>query len=171
MPLAGPGRPGADAATRTTVEAARASASVASSPRATAATAPGSTPRQLYRLVDAVLESEAGRTYRWRDTSLIPRRVLPPQSLVVALSPLVDWYVTRALLNLRRRGFDLAIIEVDPVGFAVAERERQGELAWRTWLLERDVTRSRLAGAGVSITRWRPDEPIAAAIEHLEKSR
>ena len=132
---------------------------------------PGSTPRQLYRLVDAVLESEAGRTYRWRDTSLIPRRVLPPQSLVVALSPLVDWYVARALLNLRRRGFDLAIIEVDPIGFALDERERHGELAWRTWLLERDMTRSRLAAAGVSITRWRPNEPIAAVIENLEKRR
>ena len=35
MPLAGPERPGADAATRTTVEPARASASVARRPRAT----------------------------------------------------------------------------------------------------------------------------------------
>ena len=43
MPLAGPGRPGAAAATRTTVEAASASASVARRPRANVATAPGST--------------------------------------------------------------------------------------------------------------------------------
>ena len=79
--------------------------------------------------------------------------------------------MARALLNLRRRGFDLAIIEVDPIGFAVDDRERHGELAWRTWLLERDMTRRRLAAAGVSITRWRPNEPIAAAIENLEKRR
>lgn len=132
---------------------------------------PGSSARQLYRIVDALLQSEAARLYRWRDTSLIPRRVLPPQSLIVALSPLTDWRVRRALLDLRRRGFDLAVVEVDPTGFALAERERYGDLAWRTWLLDRDRARSRFAAAGIPIARWRPGEAIAAAIEELEARR
>ena len=44
--------------------------------------------RQQYRIVDAVLASESSRFYRPRDPRLIPRRILPPQSLVVALTPL-----------------------------------------------------------------------------------
>jgi uncharacterized protein (DUF58 family) len=132
---------------------------------------PGSSAHQLYQVIDALLDSETAKSYRWRNAALIPRRVLPPHSLVVALSPLIDWRVTRALLNLRRRGFDLVVIEVDPIQFTVGERRRFGELVWRTWLLDRDVTRSRFAAAGVPVTRWNPGEPITAAVETLERRR
>ena len=47
---------------------------------------PGSGLRQQYQIADALLESEVARTHRWRDMSLSPRRILPPQSLVVALT-------------------------------------------------------------------------------------
>ena len=132
---------------------------------------PGSSARQLYQVIDALLDSETAKTYRWRNAALIPRRVLPPHSLVVALTPLIDWRVTRALLNLRRRGFDLAVIEVEPIEFAAGERRRFGELVWRMWLLDRDATRSRFAAAGVPVARWNPHQPITAAVEALERRR
>jgi uncharacterized protein (DUF58 family) len=47
---------------------------------------PGSSAHQLYQLIDALLDSETAKSYRWRNAALIPRRVLPPHSLVVALS-------------------------------------------------------------------------------------
>src|SRR5262249_36979853 len=65
---------------------------------------PSTGARQQYRIVDAVLSSESARFHRWRDQGFIPRRVLPPQSLIVALTPLLDWRVNRALLDLRARG-------------------------------------------------------------------
>src|SRR5262249_58885848 len=88
---------------------------------------PSTGARQHYRIVDAVLSSESARLFRWRDPRLIPRRVLPPQSLIVGLTPLLDWRVIRALLNLRARGFDLALIEVDPRRFADHARTMYGD--------------------------------------------
>jgi uncharacterized protein (DUF58 family) len=132
---------------------------------------PGSGLRQQYRIADALLESEVARTDRWRDTSLIPRRVLPPQSLIVALTPLLDWRVTRALISLRRRGYQVAIVEVDPLPYLAGAEAAAGPLAWRTWLLERDAVRTRLAGAGIALASWGPDEPIAAPVEALAGAR
>jgi uncharacterized protein (DUF58 family) len=127
--------------------------------------------RQQYRIVDAVLASESSHFYRWRDPRLIPRRVLPPQSLVVALTPLLDWRVIRALLDLRGRGFDLAVIEVDPVALAAESRSRYGDDAWRAWLLARDATRARFRRAGCRVARWDREAPLTAVVEELAWTR
>jgi len=132
---------------------------------------PGSGLRQQYRIADALLESEVARTYRWHDTSLIPRRILPPQSLIVALTPRLDWRVTRALLNLRRRGYQVSIVEIDPLPYLADAKAAAGPIAWRTWLLERDAVRTRLAGAGVAVASWGPDEPVAVPVEALAAAR
>lgn len=132
---------------------------------------PGSGLRQQYRIADALLESEVARTHRWRDTSLIPRRILPPQSLIVALTPRLDWRVTRALLNLRRRGYQVAIVEVDPLPYLADAEALAGPMVWRTWLLERDAVRMQLAGAGIALASWGPDEPIAVPVEALAAAR
>ena len=132
---------------------------------------PGSGLRQQYRIADALLASELARTYRWRDTRLIPRRILPPQSLIVALTPRLDWRVTRALLNLRRRGYQVSILEIDPLPYLADAEAAAGPLAWRTWLLERDAVRTQLAGAGIALASWGPDEPIAAPVEALAAAR
>jgi uncharacterized protein (DUF58 family) len=132
---------------------------------------PGSGLRQQYQIADALLESELARTYRWRDTSLIPRRILPPQSLIVALTPRLDWRVTRALLNLRRRGYQVSIVEIDPLPYLADAESAAGPIAWRTWLLERGAVRSQLAGTGIALASWRADEPIAAPVEALAAAR
>jgi uncharacterized protein (DUF58 family) len=132
---------------------------------------PSTGARQQYRIVDAVLSSETARLYRWHDPRLIPRRVLPPQSLIVALTPLLDGRVNRALLNLRARGYDLVLIEVDPRPFAEAARPVYGEEAWRVWLLERELIRHRFLRAGIPVSRWSADAPLAAAVEELASKR
>lgn len=132
---------------------------------------PSTGARQQYRIVDAVLSSESVRLYRWHDPRLIPHRVLPPQSLIVGLTPLLDWRVNRALINLRARGYDLALIEVDPRRFAEPARSVYGEEAWRVWLLERELIRHRFLRAGIPVSRWSADAPLAAAIEDLASKR
>jgi uncharacterized protein (DUF58 family) len=132
---------------------------------------PGSGLRQQYRIADALLESEVARTHRWRDTSLIPRRILPPQSLIVALTPRLDWRVTRALLHLRRRGYEVSIVEIDPLPYLAGAEAAAGPIAWRTWLLERDAVRTQLAGAGIALASWGHDEPVAVPVEVLAAAR
>jgi uncharacterized protein (DUF58 family) len=132
---------------------------------------PSAGARQHYRIIDAVLSSESGRLFRWRDPRLIPRRVLPPQSLIVALTPLLDWRVNRALLNLRARGYDLALIEVDPLRFVEQAGAVHGDQVWRVWLLERELIRNRFRRAGVPVSRWNGYAPLAAAVEELASTR
>ena len=70
---------------------------------------------QLYRIVDSLLDTEIVLNYAWKDLDVIPRRTLPPKALVIALTPLLDERAAGALIDLRARGFDLAIVEISPV--------------------------------------------------------
>ena len=45
---------------------------------------------------------------------VIPRRTLPPGSMLIAFSPLLDERTLRALSDLSGRGHDVAVIEVAP---------------------------------------------------------
>ena len=78
---------------------------------------PGTGIVQLYRIVDALLDTQIVLSYYWKEIDVIPRRTLPPNALVIALSPLLDPRSVGALLDLRARGFDLAVIDVSPVPF------------------------------------------------------
>lgn len=128
---------------------------------------PGTGPVQLYRIVDSLLDTEVVLNYAWKDIDVIPRRTLPPRALVLALTPLLDDRATDALLDLRARGFDLAIVEISPLPFAEPGRGKTGELAWRLWTLSRDALRTRFERAGVPVAAWDERVPLAAAIEEV----
>jgi len=115
---------------------------------------------QLYRIIDALLGSEVVFSYAQKDVSFVPRRMLPPKALIIGISPLLDDRYINALLDLRARGFDLAVIEVSPEPFAQAGAGRSGELAYRLWLLQREAVRTRLRELGAPVARWRDDEPL-----------
>jgi uncharacterized protein (DUF58 family) len=131
---------------------------------------PGTGVTQLYRMVDALLDTEIVLNYAWKDIDVIPARTLPPKALVLALSPLLDERSVGAMLDLRARGFDLAIVEVSPVPFTdPAPGEVEG-LAYRVWKLRRDALRARYEEAGVAVAEW-ADLPFAAALEEVRSYR
>jgi uncharacterized protein (DUF58 family) len=132
---------------------------------------PGTGPVQLYRIVDAVLDTDVVLNYAWKDIEVIPRRVLPPQALVLALTPLLDDRATDALLDLKARGFDLAIVEISPIRFTEPGRGKTGELAWRLWTLRRDALRTQFERAGVPVSTWDEHSPLAAAMEEVRSFR
>jgi uncharacterized protein (DUF58 family) len=124
--------------------------------------------RQLYRIIDALLESEAVVSYAWKGVDVIPRRSLPPGALVIAVSPLVDQRSQTALLDLRRRGFDVAIIEVSPLAHVHHERrDTFAELALRLWRLRREALRARYREAGIAVTGWTPPAPLDAVVREV----
>src|SRR6185503_4210072 len=94
---------------------------------------------QLYRILDSLLDAEIFLSYAWKDIDLLPVRSLPPKALVIALSPLLDERAVRVLLDLRARGFDLAVIEISPVPFAPPGSDVLDQLAHRLWLLRREA--------------------------------
>ena len=122
---------------------------------------------QLYRIVDALLDTEVILNYAWKDIDVIPRRTLPPQALIIALTALLDDRAVGALLDLRSRGFDLAIVEVSPVPFAAPGDKPHERLAYRLWELKRDALRARYLQSGVPIAVWDDETPLAAALEEV----
>ncbi len=132
---------------------------------------PGMGVAQRYRIVDALLESEIVFNYAWKDVSIIPARMLPPQALVLAVSPLIDDRSVTALLDLRARGHDLAVIEISPVPFAEAGASELDQLAYRLWLLHREELRARYEALGVAVASWREDLPLDAALEGVREYR
>ena len=126
---------------------------------------------QLYRVLDSLLDAEIFLSYAWRELDLLPRRTLPSKGLVLALSPLLDERAVRALLDLRARGFDLAVIEISPVPFAPPGGRGLEDLAWRLWLLRREALRSRYRRLGVPVVEWRAGEPLEAALEEVRRFR
>jgi uncharacterized protein (DUF58 family) len=115
---------------------------------------PGMGITQRYRLIETMLETGVRPTYTWADVTRIPPRVLPPKALVVALTPLLDTRFVAALEDLRARRFDVAVVEVDPVPLVEAGTKGVEPLAYRLWILQREVLRARLEGLGIGIGRW-----------------
>jgi uncharacterized protein (DUF58 family) len=126
---------------------------------------------QLYRIVDSLLDTEIVLNYAWKDIDIIPRRTLPPKALVIGLSPLLDERAAGALLDLRARGFDLAVVEISPVPYVEAGRQAHEQLAYRIWHLKREALRGHYARAGVPVAVWNDDVPLAAALEEVRAFR
>jgi uncharacterized protein (DUF58 family) len=126
---------------------------------------------QLYRIVDAMLDTQIVLSYAWRDIATVPRRTLPPQALVLALTPLLDDRSETALLDLRGRGFDLVVIEISPLELLPAPRGEAGELADRLWRLRREAMRGRFERAGIPVAVWGDESSLAAALEEVSAYR
>lgn len=132
---------------------------------------PGSGVIQLYRIVDALLDTQIVLSYYWKEIDVIPRRTLPPSALVVAVSPLLDERSIGALLDLRARGFDLAVVEVSPVPFTRVPNDDVDRIAYDIWRLGREALRHRLHRAGVAVAEWRNGEPLPVALEEVAAFR
>jgi uncharacterized protein (DUF58 family) len=132
---------------------------------------PASGARQLYRIVDAMLDTQIILSHAWQDLVVVPRRTLPPQAVVLALTPLLDDRAATALLDLHARGFDLSVIEISPLAFVVPKRGEVQDIAHRLWQLRRDAVRGRFERAGVPVAIWNDDSSLAVAMEEVETFR
>ena len=131
---------------------------------------PGMGTTQRYRLIETMLETGVAPTYTWRDVNLIPARILPPASLVLGLTALLDQRFVVALEDLRARRFDVAVVEVDPVPLVEPGRSEAERLAYRLWLLEREVLRARLVALGIGVATW-GDAELDTALEEVRTYR
>jgi uncharacterized protein (DUF58 family) len=102
---------------------------------------------------------------------VIPVRALPPQALLIALTPLLDDRMVDALVNVRGRGADAVVVEISPEPFVKAGRSDVDRLAHRIWLLRRAAVRARFRQLGVPIVEWRAGEPLEPALEEVTSFR
>lgn len=132
---------------------------------------PGSGLRQLYRIVDALLDTRISLSYAWRDIHVLPARTLPPRALVLALSPLIDERTVGALLHLAGRGVDMAVLELPPERFLPDAPTATGRLARRMWSMERDVLRHRFERLGVPVSQWHEARSLAEVFHGVQAFR
>ncbi|HXJ78451.1 MAG TPA: DUF58 domain-containing protein [Candidatus Methylomirabilis sp.] len=134
---------------------------------------PGSGRPHFERLLSTLVQADVTFTYVAKDLDLVPPRVLPPQALVVALSPLLDDRFVVALRDLAGRGFDLIVLVVDPVPIVRSglSKSLRVDTACRLWALERRIQLADLATGGLRIVEWAPDEPIELALSRVSRYR
>jgi uncharacterized protein (DUF58 family) len=126
---------------------------------------------QLYRIVDALLETEIVFSFAWKGIDVLPARSLTPQALVIALSPLLDERSVRALIDLRGRGFDLVIVDISPLAFTARPQDPERRAAVRLWQLWREALRFRYESLGVAVAEWDGQRPLAEVIEEVRAFR
>lgn len=133
--------------------------------------APAASDVQRHRIAEALLETETVFSFVWQNIDVLPRRSLTPQALIIAVSPLLDDRSVHALLDLRRRGFDLVVIEISPLAFVDERDDPVARLALRLWRLWRETLRFRYEQSGVAVVEWDGSVPLAAAVEEVRTFR
>ena len=139
---------------------------------------PGLGRRQVYRIIDSMLASDAGWA-RGASFRRLPRAALPPGALVVVFSPLLDQRFVETLRDMRERGFTMLVVDVlnaEPPArprmpsrgglggsFSRASTDR---MARRIWRMEQEAIRFSLRELGVPVVHWDGvkslDLPLAA---------
>lgn len=131
---------------------------------------PGTGSHQLQRLTDALLDTGLYANAADRDLSMVPPRALPPRSLVVALSPLLDERFLAVLHELRRGGHDVAVIECVP-GPGPRPTTTAGRLAARLWAAEQAMVRDQLVAHRIVVGRWFPGQDLAPVLATMGQWR
>jgi uncharacterized protein (DUF58 family) len=114
--------------------------------------APGLGRRQVYRVIDSMLASDAawerGEAFR-----RLPRAALPPGALVVVFSPLLDQPFVEALRDMRERGFTMLVVDV--LNTEPPTRPRSTDrMARRIWQMEQEAIRFSLRELGIPVVHW-----------------
>jgi uncharacterized protein (DUF58 family) len=114
---------------------------------------PTSGDRQFYRIAEMMLAARYD-SFVTPDIGRIPRTALPPGTLVVVFSPLIDPRGLGAVTDLRQRGFPLIVVDTlrdEPPARPGSPNE---QLALRLWRLDRAATRAALRSLGVPVLDW-----------------
>jgi uncharacterized protein (DUF58 family) len=131
---------------------------------------PGMGEHQRYRLIDALLGTQALENFVWKGINVIPRGTLPPRALVLAVTPLEDDRAVAALFDLRNRGIDLAIVELGPDRVAVAGAD-VGDLGRRLWAVRREMVRDRYRRLGVPVVTWQDEGSLEQVMGEVQSFR
>ena len=114
--------------------------------------------RQVYKILDALLASDTSYA-RGTTFSRLPRAALPPGSLVVAFSPLLDARFVETLRDMRERGFSLVVVDV-LTAKPPARRLFADVAARRIWFMEQQAIRFSLRELGVPVLPWDGVTPL-----------
>jgi uncharacterized protein (DUF58 family) len=126
-------------------------------------TTPGYGKRQRERIMQDLALAETGAIQNF-DSLIIPHRILPANSQIILISPLLASDVP-LLISLRLSGYQVMVISPDPVTFearGLGDRESVN-LAARIARIEREVILRRLRAASIQVINWNTSLPFEQA--------
>ena len=127
---------------------------------------PGAGARHYYRIMELMVAGRGvgGPLTGAAGIARLPRAALPPGSLILVFTPLLDRRLVETLRDLRERGFPVLIVDVlnaEPTGSS----DSLSGLARRIWRMEQEAIRFSLRELGIPLVRWDGeqslDEPLA----------
>jgi uncharacterized protein (DUF58 family) len=128
---------------------------------------PAAGDRQFYRIAEMMLAARYD-SFVTPDVGRIPRTALPPGTLVVVFSPLLDPRGFGAISDLRQRGFPLIVVDTlrdePPPGSRADAR-----LALRLWRLDRTATRASLRALGIPVLQWSEGTELDSVLAPLRQ--
>lgn len=123
--------------------------------------------RQLYRIVDVLLEASALGTPKWQNVGRLPGQAIPPHALVIAVTPLADSFALSTITQVAAQGSRLVVVEVAAESIAQPGPGVLNEIAYAMWRLELEETRERLRDRGIPVVPWSVGEPLASVVEEV----
>lgn len=134
---------------------------------------PGVGRAHFQAILNHLLEADVIFSYVAKDLALVPKRILPPRALIVALSPLVDERFVKALQDLLARAFPVVLLAISPIDVtrAVLRPAAVTDLACRLWALERAAQIEDLRRQGIVVLEWHPEDPLAMVLSATTQRR
>ena len=129
---------------------------------------PASGDRHFYRIAEMMLRARY-ESFVTPDVGQIPRTALPPGTLVVAFSPLLDPRALGALTDLRQRGFPVIVVDTLRDEPPPEPPRAMARIALRLWRLDRAATRAALADVGVPVFGWDSGTELDAVLAPLRR--
>jgi uncharacterized protein (DUF58 family) len=117
-------------------------------------TSPGYGKYQRERIMQDLAHAETGESHDFR-TLIIPRRLFPPTSQIILISPLGADDIS-VLAGMRARGYPLMVISPDPVSFEARglPHTKSLQLAVRIARLQREMLLREVRRIGVQAVNW-----------------
>jgi uncharacterized protein (DUF58 family) len=91
--------------------------------------------------------------------------------MILAISPLLDERSVALIMELRRRGADVTVIEVSPLPHTPPGDSREANLAHRLWRLQRAALRARFQSLGIGVAVWDESSDLGSGLEGVNAFR
>ncbi len=129
--------------------------------------------RQAEALLEGMLPAASHFTYVVPELDRLPPRILPPEAMIIAISPLLDDRFVAAVVDLTTRGFDVIVIAVSPIEptWRCLSDSWLDEIGCRLWGIEWQDEIDELRRCGLVILEWHLGTPLDAVIAPLARSR
>jgi uncharacterized protein (DUF58 family) len=123
--------------------------------------------RHFYRIIEALLDVRPSGGSAPSNAAAFPRTMVPRGAAIVVFSPLLDERVVHALIDLRRRGFAMVVVDVlrsDPKPRENADYDR---IAVRMWRIGRRGIHYQLGDLGIPVGCWTEGTELDAVLQPM----